>query len=939
MKTIFLSSTFLDMHFERDLIHERIAPAINAQAAAAGDHVSFCDLRWGIDTLELDEEESSRKVLRVCLDEIDRCRPYMMIIIGCRYGWIPGEDLIRYGIRGRNLELEDLERSVTELEIRYGALSREGDLDHVFIYFRNIAGIAPSEYGAEDAEHLAKLESLKARLWSVAGSRIREYTVTWDQESGSFKSKDEFEKLVKQDLLEAFEPEWHRFNAMSPMERQLRIQLSYAEQKEYPQSSRDKLAREFLEEARSNYFLALSGPSGCGKTSLLSRMVLMLKDEGKEVLPMFSGISKECNDARDLLRLSCAFLEDKMGIGKTADSDSSDVMELRYHLITLAARYDETVSKELYIVIDALDQLFPDEARDSLLFMIPYPSDKIHYIVSFVDSFSFNRPAVQKVIPMPDMAEREQMIRGILSVNRREVDNHVLNAILSKKSLCSPLYAGFLMQRLQMLSREDFEEIQARGGMESISDHQRKIIEDFPDEIGAGAKELISTAAQQVGGVSVWKALSLLAFSRHGLRQEDLFAIMEREKEAFSSLDFSLFVQFLSDFFLIRDDGRYDLTHAKLREYITEGVLPEEFYRILFRHFTELDDADPVKLQEIGFFAIRAGEVDLLKERCVRSTGDAKGNLAVDLHEQCMLDEGRFLAGILESEEVGSAFWDFCVWMLQEQFGQSRQETEIRRRLIIYMNVRLQEAHKAAEKNGDGLADALCDAVPGAGINDWAARKATMYSEIPEMLGDCYIILSGREQHEKAEQCFDVARRQLEIGMQKASEDSKRDLAYRKIRLLAKSAENDVQIRNHEKAYQEAMEGVALSEQWNFKEFFPKLYHQAAYALYYTGVQKKYIDRKPFFGKRKGDEEIHKAIETIAKGKSVCDEMYRLGELTERGILQYAEILKLYGDSLELLQGKENFERANQLYQEGALLCDHIGNPWDLKNAGTIYHM
>ena len=37
MKTIFVSSTFRDMHYERDIIHERVTPALNHVARQYGE--------------------------------------------------------------------------------------------------------------------------------------------------------------------------------------------------------------------------------------------------------------------------------------------------------------------------------------------------------------------------------------------------------------------------------------------------------------------------------------------------------------------------------------------------------------------------------------------------------------------------------------------------------------------------------------------------------------------------------------------------------------------------------------------------------------------------------------------------------------------------------------------------------------------------------------
>ena len=178
MNTIFVSSTFRDMQLERDALQTRVLPLINETAEKYGQTVSFCDLRWGIDTSDLESEEGSRKVLDVCLDEIDRCQRPMIVILGERYGWIPSEDLIRDAAERKQLQLESLEMSVTALEIEYGALGSDANLENTLFYFREIEGDVPEDYRAEDAEHEAKLNALKDRINRLTGGRVQHYTLS-----------------------------------------------------------------------------------------------------------------------------------------------------------------------------------------------------------------------------------------------------------------------------------------------------------------------------------------------------------------------------------------------------------------------------------------------------------------------------------------------------------------------------------------------------------------------------------------------------------------------------------------------------------------------------------------------------------------------------------------------------------------------------------------
>ena len=141
VKSIFVSSTFKDMQAERDMMSIDVLPVVADFAQAYAEDVSFVDLRWGVDTTELESDEGSARVLSVCLDEIDRSKPYMIILLGERYGWIPPAELMRTATEERLGILSpdvanDFEKSVTALEIEYGALSRVGQLDRCLFYFR-----------------------------------------------------------------------------------------------------------------------------------------------------------------------------------------------------------------------------------------------------------------------------------------------------------------------------------------------------------------------------------------------------------------------------------------------------------------------------------------------------------------------------------------------------------------------------------------------------------------------------------------------------------------------------------------------------------------------------------------------------------------------------------------------------------------------------------
>lgn len=87
---VFISSTFKDMHSERDYLVKNVFPELRERCASKGLELVDVDLRWGV----TEEEGQSGKALEICLEEIEKSRPFFIGLIGERYGWIPAPQAI-----------------------------------------------------------------------------------------------------------------------------------------------------------------------------------------------------------------------------------------------------------------------------------------------------------------------------------------------------------------------------------------------------------------------------------------------------------------------------------------------------------------------------------------------------------------------------------------------------------------------------------------------------------------------------------------------------------------------------------------------------------------------------------------------------------------------------------------------------------------------------
>ena len=81
---MFISSTFRDMHAERDYLVKRVFPALRQRLEPHRINRVDIDLRWGITREQADNDQ----VLGLCLQQIDECRPFFVGLLGGRYGWV-----------------------------------------------------------------------------------------------------------------------------------------------------------------------------------------------------------------------------------------------------------------------------------------------------------------------------------------------------------------------------------------------------------------------------------------------------------------------------------------------------------------------------------------------------------------------------------------------------------------------------------------------------------------------------------------------------------------------------------------------------------------------------------------------------------------------------------------------------------------------------------
>lgn len=656
MKTIFVSSTFSDMHAERDAIQNITLPILAKEAAKYGDSVTFCDLRWGIDTDELSEAKSSQKVLDVCLDEIDRCNPPMVVIIGERYGWIPPVETIEEVIKYREMSLEEFEISVTALEIEYGALSNS---QNALFYFREFDGDIPEFFLGEDEEYEKKLKRLKQRIYNCTNGNIKTYKLKWQNDCIS--GVDDFAKMVAEDLKCYFISEWTQNASLSPFEKELKSHWHFLAEKEKSFSIKQDVVDRCIEIVQKRYSYTLIGKSGSGKSTIFSKIAYDLKKGDSHILPVICGLTENTSTALGVLKFIV------WGLEKYLEEEHFEIKDnYKNHMATILngnighsdcvtdyknrladlCYFCKQRSKNVVIMLDGLECLTDDSNRTNAIFIPRNLCENVLVFATCSDDIDIKHSNYGRLRDIED-DDKEALIRSISKSQHKELSKPIIKKIKQFKNSDNPLYVKLIILRLLMMNRADYISIKSRGdGMSAIIEQQLSIIDNCPDSLIEMSACLIDEAAKKINYKLIRKAMEYISASRHGFRRNDLANLVG--KEEWNELDFVHFVSYLNGFFVCREDGRFDFSNSCFRKGFYN--VDKKTHNDIFKYLKSLDVNDPIRANEIIYHCICSDNkfffVEYIKE--IFDNPVLKNKAAMDVLSYSRDDKGEWICELLK---------------------------------------------------------------------------------------------------------------------------------------------------------------------------------------------------------------------------------------------------------------------------------------------------
>jgi tetratricopeptide (TPR) repeat protein len=615
---VFISSTFRDMHAERDHLVKVVFTALRESLLKDRIYLDDIDLRWGVTR----EQAENDRVLDLCLRQIDNCRPFFIGILGERYGWVPLK-LSADACKNFGWIKDHAGKSVTELEILHGVLNDPAMNERAFFYLRDPAFIddvpverkqvfleSPTEQelrelSPEKAEACAedrrrKLREVKAKIRARKPGLFvfDKYPCHWDvarpdpvtKQRGRLVGLEAFGESVREKLNGAIRTDPKLKAHFAALAAAPHDPFGLAEEQDYHERFMESRLRVYVGRELINDALLVFadgndrvpclviGPSGSGKSAALARFVRDYRQKHPQtlVIPHFVGASPRSTNLRDILRRFCQVFKARFGFAEEMPEETAK----------LSVTFREFLSKvpadtRVLLVVDALNQLDETDRAQELYWLPAELPPQVKAIVSCITDSGKTEPVLEAFrsrkppVEMADLSDAEQreIIRQVPSLSAKTLDDDQVRLLLSNPATANPL---FLLVAL--------EELRGFASYERLNER----IAAFPregDTVTAIFTQVIERLDEEFNKKLVERVLRLLASARRGLSErelqelvadlngaDDLFPVLRQLRPYLLSraglIDFyhrNLFKAVRERY--LASDEQQRLAHARLAEY------------------------------------------------------------------------------------------------------------------------------------------------------------------------------------------------------------------------------------------------------------------------------------------------------------------------------------------------------------------------------------
>jgi len=511
---VFISSTFCDMQEERDILIKKIFPQLRKLCEERAVTWTEVDLRWGI----TDEQKAEGKVLPLCLEEIHRCRPYFIGLLGEHYGWVPEPNSIPAELLESQPWLrQHLQHSVTELEILHGVFSEELMNGHAYFYFRDpkyldaVPADKRQDFTAQNAVARGKLEKLKQRIRSARDEGVCELRE-------NYATPEQLGEWILDDFTRLIDRVYPKDQTPDPLDQEAARHDAYARSRRLSFIGREDLLRRLNEHAAApRKPLVLTGESGCGKSALLAEWTARWNTDHPDdlIIQHYIGSTPDSADWQGLIRRILGELKRAFTITDNIPVQP-DALRCALNKWTVKA----AGSRRVVLVLDALNQLADQSAARQLGWLpVVFPAN-FRVLVSSLPGESLDalrkRGWPELNVPLLARSDIAPAALDYFKIFSKTPPPDLVAKLESTAAARNPLYLRAVLDELRQFGKHD--ELKAKAA-DYLS------TPDLPELFD----RILTRWEKDFGADLVRESLSLIWAARRGLSEAEILDLLGKQ--------------------------------------------------------------------------------------------------------------------------------------------------------------------------------------------------------------------------------------------------------------------------------------------------------------------------------------------------------------------------------------------------------------------------
>lgn len=585
------------MHAERDMIQNIVQPAVNIKLNEQGEYVSFSDLRWGINTIS---DSTKHRILDACFDEIDSCKPFFIVFIGGRYGWIPSKELVTpYHDRFGNIDI--LNKSVTELEVLYALKLNANDLNRCLFYFKDDADYE-DEGGLKREEVIERIGNLRYKIEKIAPAQIRHYNSIVDTQTEEMLANQ-----IESDICNIISSE-KTLSWQERIAKQMKVKFD---------TSLPGLTSQWLDGLKNEFIdlAVLLFPECKVKESLIINFASQIRGHKKNnfINRLFGrgnnttnaiyvnvGATKEISETYELQRYLIFQICDTCKFDIPQMEDLSDV-KLRILMSDLLTRI-ANAGNELYIIISEYDKLIdaqntkwlPDIIKNVTWIVALSNQSIAESLPSSTHNKSIYGSCHLGIVPF------EEQITAYEKWSTKTVTPQVKDAIKLLPYANDYMMMEVIFNRLMHIDGKDIP----GGDTKKIPDYMEQYIKNAPNNNNEAIRYFLKGDYHKFDTDLCEFIFMCMAFLNRGLTISDIERLAQKIGLSWTELDIIRFLNYESFLLTQYEDGRYDISSSALSCSLAKSYHQKfkfEYSVTLYDYLNDIPDTTPIKIDNFWF--------------------------------------------------------------------------------------------------------------------------------------------------------------------------------------------------------------------------------------------------------------------------------------------------------------------------------------------------